>query len=737
MTGLLRVLPALLFCLMPEQAHAVPFLAIFATSLAAGAIYAGALSLGVILGAAAITAVSYVTALLTKPDAFRLNLGLDNRTSLVRIPSAPRRVVYGRCRLSPQILSLNSAQFSSTNIRYLDIVAAICDHPLGMVRQVNLGGSRFLNDNEIDQLNAGQLVQVNTTIGNDPGLRNDAVNNALELPGDPPAAQIAVGLSGTGDFRDRMSALGLNPIGGGDWSDFKCTGMSWIFLRLTSTADRTKLKPFNNLPEIDVQVERAQNSLATFTPNPGSAPTVLLEAENLQAEAILTAVYPAGQSSGLAYSGQRASWNAAGVPFFDLFQGSYNDGFILRRPLTQSEIDVAPHVTIDGVEMVIAGIYLIAAPGIDAAPFHVIFASPDTGADWGGNGPPPSWRHDAVFPDNLYFAIGNDISNVMLKTASQNHSTYLANHYWKNTDFFVDDQRSFEYFAGLVSNSDNDKRLNFYIYTHSRAAFDLNEITSGTGAALDNAAVCCHDYLKRYTSYGGTLFGESLINDSEVSDAVEIAQQRGWTADGAITLDDSPDAVLSQFEQALIGGFVIDRAGEASMRAGGPAAPSFHITENMVLADWVVTPSLPRIDRASIHSVEYADTDGLVRTSLLKNTPAVAELGERIVASNSLFINTRRNASQLSRVVLSRQWESFRLDLRTNASAIGLGPGDTCLLTLPRLGIEGKKFRVISSAINPDLSINFELYEEDDRTWDILPEDAAEFTPESNANITG
>ncbi len=75
------------------------------------------------------------------------------------------------------------------------------------------------------------------------------------------------------------------------------------------------------------------------------------------------------------------------------------------------------------------------------------------------------------------------------------------------------------------------------------------------------------------------------------------------------------------------------------------------------------------------------------------------------------------------------------MTLRTNAAPLALGPGDTCQVSLPKLGINGKKFRVISHSIQPDLSIQLELFEEDDLAWEALPSDATEFTPQPNINI--
>ncbi len=559
----------------------------------------GGITVGVLLGAAAITAVTYVVGLINAPDGFSLKLNIRDRQTLIRTPSAPRRIVYGEANLAPQILYLNS--YDSGSSRYLQVVCSICDHPLAEIKEVILNGGRYLSPTECAFLTDGNLVIVSS----DPAftgkgtLRSESVDLANDASLGSPMRMIA-SLTGAGDC-----AAKVNPITDRDLpGDFKCTGMAWIYFQFKSTTDNTKRKPWPGLPDIQLRVRRGGSSLAGFGADPSDADPYLQ-----------WPVIPA--STGVRSDGVRyISWACAS----SIFDGAVLTPlyFNLARPITQDELADAPRVQIGGKWVRLVYVLIERYPSLINY-FRLFLVDETTGI-----------APDLDFPNDLRMVIYEPdtdciIADILFST------NYLHNPFGLLSSILFDVQCFERYFfaSGAAAN------LRIWFYQGSEPVADVSEFSSMGFVSADNASLCAYDYLSRYTTYGLPLFGKPRISDAAFAAASLISQARGWKTNGVITLDDSPDAVLTQFEQALIGGFIVDRGGIAEIRAGGPRPVSLTIDESEVLPEWSVLPSLPRTERASVLSISYAEynpANGLdeTRRASLKITLALAQYGERV-----------------------------------------------------------------------------------------------------------
>lgn len=236
----------------------------------------------------------------------------------------------------------------------------------------------------------------------------------------------------------------------------------------------------------------------------------------------------------------------------------------------------------------------------------------------------------------------------------------------------------------------------------------------GTDYSQDpyNAARMLYDYVSKYTDYGESLFQQDRIDYASFVSAIRECGVSDLEAHGQITLIDSVDGVLAQFEMALNGGWITDIGGILNVRANGQQAPVRTITADHVLPGWTVVPQTPRENRYSDFTIEFVNEDLEIDTLSYHKQEARDEFGERSQEIQTALVKGADQAYRLAATLSERSFHSTQVSLIMNASGLLVKPGEVVTLDLPELLLDHERqFLVVSAARQPNLTVELGLAE--------------------------
>lgn len=238
---------------------------------------------------------------------------------------------------------------------------------------------------------------------------------------------------------------------------------------------------------------------------------------------------------------------------------------------------------------------------------------------------------------------------------------------------------------------------------------------------FNNAAACLYDYLLAYTDYGTDVLGVSRIDADSMRQAIIDCHDLELVANAYVDLDSRPDDVIAQFALAMRNGDVYDVGGILHVIVGKPVAASATITEDDILTDWTFVGGLSRDQRPDAINVEYPTTEGVGTDTIRLSPDFIRGEGSGLTEDLTVaYAGNRETALDVAAIRLLQAQESKSLELTVRAAHARLLPNDTVMVDIPTLfgGSAGpQKYRVLSVAPQPDLSLRLTLREERDEIW--------------------
>lgn len=229
----------------------------------------------------------------------------------------------------------------------------------------------------------------------------------------------------------------------------------------------------------------------------------------------------------------------------------------------------------------------------------------------------------------------------------------------------------------------------------------------------DNPARALYDYAMKYTDYGGTNFGESLIDLESFQAVAALCLSNNWTCNGVIDLETSPDVVFAEFQQCVPGGVVCDIGGKLHfLHRTTDQAGATQINASDIFGGWRVLPFLPRERRHSGVSVEFANHGDAVETASISDDRLREKFGEDKLELRSNFITNRNQALLAAKFALLYEHEAFSIECLVGAKGLSIVPNELVVVNMPNLGVNGKPFRVLQVSIEGAGKVKLNMIEE-------------------------
>ena len=188
-----------------------------------------------------------------------------------------------------------------------------------------------------------------------------------------------------------------------------------------------------------------------------------------------------------------------------------------------------------------------------------------------------------------------------------------------------------------------------------------------------------------------------------------------FTIDGVIESYEKPIRVLQGFGQA-INGYITYTKGQVRIGLGIPKLPVAHITEDIILAQPIVSPYPRRSDRFNIVRPTYPNRDNYYEAAQadnIRNEAAIIEDGEELYQDVAYrFVTEEKTVARLSKHYLARTRQSISVVLLINVAGLNLHVGSMIELTIKYLCYDRKTFSIIELTISPDLTCRLVLQEE-------------------------
>ena len=209
------------------------------------------------------------------------------------------------------------------------------------------------------------------------------------------------------------------------------------------------------------------------------------------------------------------------------------------------------------------------------------------------------------------------------------------------------------------------------------------------------------------------------------------ARIRRYTINGVVNADDSAQALERQFDICW-NGEAVQWNGGFYFRPGADETLRLTVPERDIIAEPIVRPSLPRENRANevrINLEQSSVSDYRSMEFVVEDSEKQSSDGERLPTSvgTQSFLNQPAQAINIMHQQLRAQRYSMQVDVkvmpREDYRYIELVPGDRVELQIEQFGIgqgerpvdpvaaraEVRDFRVLSSSVNADLSVDLRL----------------------------
>lgn len=231
---------------------------------------------------------------------------------------------------------------------------------------------------------------------------------------------------------------------------------------------------------------------------------------------------------------------------------------------------------------------------------------------------------------------------------------------------------------------------------------------AGTTAWRENAALCTAHYLRNYMGATAAevpdaeLTVEANCSDELVTTATGVTEAR-YTCNGVLSTDQSPRDNLDALAEAMAG-TVTWAQGRYIVRAGRHLATELTITESMLAAGAItIQPDAQRTElynRVVAKYVEPAKAWTTIEAPPVTNATYVADDGGLDLPMDVTLdmVTGAMRAQRLAKIMLERNRQGMRVQLKTNLMAYDVVPGSVVALTLARYGWSAKQFTVTDRA---------------------------------------
>ena len=228
---------------------------------------------------------------------------------------------------------------------------------------------------------------------------------------------------------------------------------------------------------------------------------------------------------------------------------------------------------------------------------------------------------------------------------------------------------------------------------------------TSTTAWSDNSALCIRDYL---VSDFGLACDSDELNDTSFADAANDCDQsvnlaaggteKRYTTNGSFTTASTPNDVITQMLTAM-GGMIWYSQGQFGVKAATWDAPTLSFDESDLIGPIEVTTRLSRRDqinevRGTFRGAEsnYQHTDF---PSVSSNVFLAEDNNQKSALDLPLpFTSTSSRAQRIAKMVLYRQREQLRVNVKMGLAGFTARVGDIIQLTNTRMGWTNKAFEV-------------------------------------------
>jgi hypothetical protein len=247
---------------------------------------------------------------------------------------------------------------------------------------------------------------------------------------------------------------------------------------------------------------------------------------------------------------------------------------------------------------------------------------------------------------------------------------------------------------------------------------------SGLTAWCDNPALCIRDYL--LASFGLNCSAEEIDEESFIAAANlcdELVptgaggEQKRYTCNGVLQLDDKPIEVMGQLLSSCAGTLVYSQ-GRYKLYPAAYRAPAVALDSSMLRGPLKLRPQPPRRERANtIHGTFVDPARNWLAAEFAPVSTAgyrAADGGERIGRDLELaFTADTYTAQRLAALQLERARRSLTVELPCTLAALDVAVMEPVRLTLPELGWADKVFLPTEWTLAEDGGIDLVLQEEE------------------------
>lgn len=325
----------------------------------------------------------------------------------------------------------------------------------------------------------------------------------------------------------------------------------------------------------------------------------------------------------------------------------------------------------------------------------------------------------------------------------------------------------------LVSESTNwtsDHKLNGIAYLYCRLEYDKNvfngrvpeisAIIKGTNTIKDprladasayttNPALCLAHYLTTAVKGPNADYDDEIdkialsaaanVCDESVSLKIGGTENR-YTLNGIINLDDDPESIINKIKDAFAG-TMIYTGGKFVIDSGAYEAPTFTITEDMIVGSVTLKNKQPKRERVNIVKGTFIDeTNGwqLMDLPSTRNPAYETEDGEELqLDSEYSLTKSAATGQRLNKIKLEKSRLDTTLQLKCNLKAFRAQAGKTIRVDIARYSYSGEIFKVLETSFgaSPDGQITIDLTlrrtESSVYDWDHLADEELINTPPS------
>ena len=148
---------------------AVVAVAFVISGVIGGATFGAQLIKNALLGSFALNSLGFIGA----GDQQARKRDIYARTQMVQDPEPSRRIIYGRCRIAPKIISVTQGGHHS-------IIAVLCDHALNKLHGIEIDEQKFFTDSEFASLSNSEYVEISANVGDGQGALRKRINDAYK-----------------------------------------------------------------------------------------------------------------------------------------------------------------------------------------------------------------------------------------------------------------------------------------------------------------------------------------------------------------------------------------------------------------------------------------------------------------------------------------------------------------------------------------------------------------------------